>query len=56
MNRKRRYRYEKKLRKFLETDKQIKEFMGKTLLTQINAENLIPVTFEFEKKGQNNYS
>ena len=41
----------KKLPKF-KTDKQIKEFMKQDLTDYINAENLIPVTFEFEKKDR----
>jgi predicted DNA binding CopG/RHH family protein len=41
----------KKLPKF-KTDKQIKEFMKQDLTDYINAENFIPVTFEFEKKDK----
>jgi predicted DNA binding CopG/RHH family protein len=41
----------KKLPKF-KTDKQIKEFMKNDISDYINAENLIPMTFEFEKKDK----
>ena len=41
----------KKFPKF-KTDKQIIEFMKKDLTDYINAENLIPITFEFEKKDK----
>ena len=41
----------KKLPKF-KTDKQIKDFIKNDISDYINAENLIPMTFEFEKKDK----
>jgi predicted DNA binding CopG/RHH family protein len=41
----------KKLPKF-KTDKEIKDFMKNDISDYINAENFIPVTFEFKKKDK----